>query len=200
MEWGWLGVSITEVAEDEAPKLGLTETKGVMIRQVVAGQPADQGGVKANDVVLAINGTTVDGPRDLQRIISSTPVGRTVKLKVWREGKPTELDVVVGAYQGANRPARRAPQVPPGPGPPAAPEVGAGGNGAPRATPASRCPAARPRRLRAARRSAGGRPPWAAQVTAIFPSDRYTVADPAQRTGRRVALPEPSCPVDPVRL
>jgi hypothetical protein len=40
-------------------------------------------------------------------------------------------------------------------------------------------------------------PPWAAQVTAIFPNDRYTVVDPAQRTGRRVALPEPSCPVDP---
>ena len=120
VEWGWLGVSITEVAEDEAPKLGLAEAKGVMIRQVVAGQPADQGGVKANDVVLAINGTLVDGPRDLQRIISSTPVGRTVKLKLWREGKPTELDVVVGAYQGASRPPRRAPLLPPpgGPQPP----------------------------------------------------------------------------------
>ena len=116
VEWGWLGISITEVSEDEAPKLGLAEAKGVVIRQVVAGQPADQGGVKANDVVLAINGTLVDGPRDLQRIISSTPVGRTVKLKLWREGKPTELDVVVGAYEGANRPIRRAPQ-PPGSGP-----------------------------------------------------------------------------------
>jgi S1-C subfamily serine protease len=120
VEWGWLGVSIAEVAEDEAPKLGLTEAKGVMIRQVVAGQPADQGGVKANDVVLAINGTLVDGPRDLQRIISSTPVGRTVKLKLWREGKPTELDVVVGAYEGG-RPARRAPLLPP-PGAPQPPK------------------------------------------------------------------------------
>ncbi|HET6367520.1 MAG TPA: Ig-like domain-containing protein, partial [Pseudomonadales bacterium] len=45
--------------------------------------------------------------------------------------------------------------------------------------------------------AAAGAPVWAAQVTAIFPSDRYTVADPAQRTGRRVVLPEPSCPVDP---
>ena len=45
--------------------------------------------------------------------------------------------------------------------------------------------------------AAAGTPVWAAQVIAIFPSDRYTVADPAQRTGRRVVLPEPSCPVDP---
>jgi S1-C subfamily serine protease len=118
VEWGWLGVSISEVGEDEAPKFGLSEAKGVLIRQVVAGQPADQGGVKANDVVLAVNGTALEGPRDLQRIISSTPVGRTVKLKVWREGKPTELDVVVGAYQGAavTRPTQRGPQTPP-PGP-----------------------------------------------------------------------------------
>jgi hypothetical protein len=45
-------------------------------------------------------------------------VGRTVKLKVWREGKPTELDVVVGAYQqgAATRPTQRGPQTPP-PGP-----------------------------------------------------------------------------------
>ena len=67
-------------------------------------------------MVLAVDGTSLQGPRDLQRIISSTPVGRTVKLKVWREGKPTELDVVVGAYQGATRPPRRTPQTPP-PGP-----------------------------------------------------------------------------------
>jgi serine protease Do len=121
VEWGWLGISIAEVSEDEAPKFGLAEAKGVVIRQVVAGQPADQGGVKANDVVLAVNGTLLDGPRDLQRIISSTPVGRTVKLKLWREGKPTELDVVVGAYQGPNRPARRPPQTP-DPGPPHPPK------------------------------------------------------------------------------
>jgi hypothetical protein len=62
----------------------------------------------------------VDGPRDLQRIISSTPVGRTVKLKLWREGKSTELDVVVGAYEGG-RPARRAPLLPP-PGAPQPPK------------------------------------------------------------------------------
>lgn len=40
-------------------------------------------------------------------------------------------------------------------------------------------------------------PAWGAQPTAIFPSDRHTVADPAQLTGRRVALTMPSCPVDP---
>jgi serine protease Do len=114
VEWGWLGVTISELDEDDAPKHGLTEPRGVLIRQVVAGQPADQGGVKADDVVLAVDGTRLEGPRDLQRIISSTPVGQTVKLKVWRDGKEQELSVVIGAYQGpgVSRSPRRSPQRP----------------------------------------------------------------------------------------
>jgi serine protease Do len=113
VEWGWLGVTIGEVGEDDAPKYGLTEARGVLIRNVVVGQPADKGGVRANDVILGVDGATLEGPRDLQRIISSTPVGRTVKLQVWREGKSTELDVTVGAYQGPSAPTRTPRRVPP---------------------------------------------------------------------------------------
>jgi serine protease Do len=116
VEWGWLGVTIAEIGEDDAPKYGLSEPRGVLIRNVVVGQPADKGGVKANDVIMGVDGATLEGPRDLQRIISATPVGRTVKLKVWREGKATELDVVIGVYQGPGRtPPRRAPERTPAP-------------------------------------------------------------------------------------
>ncbi|HEV8458748.1 MAG TPA: PDZ domain-containing protein, partial [Methylomirabilota bacterium] len=116
VEWGWLGVSIAEIPDEELAKYGLKEARGVLIRQVVAGQPADQGGMRANDVVLAIDGSQLEGPRDLQRIISSTPVGRTIKLTLMREGKPTEVTVTVGAYQAAPvRVPRRAPAAPPSP-------------------------------------------------------------------------------------
>src|SRR5262249_19230933 len=109
VEWGWLGVSIAEVAEEDLAKYNLKEARGVLIRQVVAGQPADQGGVKANDVILAVDGAPVGEPRDLQRIIASTPVGKPVTLSVMREGKPTELTVTVGVYQGNTRPAGPIP-------------------------------------------------------------------------------------------
>lgn len=118
VEWGWLGVSIAEVPDEEIAKFGLKEAKGVLIRQVVAGQPADQGGMKANDVVLSVDGAAVEGPRDLQRIISSTPVGKIVKISLMREGKETEVTVTVGAYQaGPARPRRPVPA--PTPRPPA---------------------------------------------------------------------------------
>jgi len=123
VEWGWLGVSIAEIADEDMARYNLKEPRGVLVRQVVAGQPADQGGVKANDVIVSVDGSRVDEPRDLQRIISSTPVGRTVKLSLMREGKETEVSVVVGAYQvsGASRPAS-APRVPvPAPSSPPSP-------------------------------------------------------------------------------
>ena len=109
VEWGWLGVSIGEISDEDQIKYNLKEARGVLIRQVVAGQPADKGGVKANDVVLAVNGSPVEEPRDLQRIISSTPVGQTVKLSVVREGKETEVTVTVGAYQARPRRPAQSP-------------------------------------------------------------------------------------------
>jgi len=121
VEWGWLGVSIAEVPDEDIAKLGLKEAKGVLIRQVVAGQPADQGGIKANDVVLSVDGAAVEGPRDLQRIISSTPVGKSVKISLMRDGKETEVAVTVGAYQAGPVRTRRAVPAPtprpPGPQP-----------------------------------------------------------------------------------
>jgi serine protease Do len=114
VEWGWLGVTIAEVPDDDVAKFGLKEAKGVLIRQVVAGQPADQGGMRANDVVLSVDGSPVEGPPDLQRIISSTPVGQIVRISLMREGKETEVAVKVGAYQAGPRAPRR---VVPGPTP-----------------------------------------------------------------------------------
>jgi serine protease Do len=119
VEWGWLGVTIAEVPDEDAAKFGLKEAKGVLVRQVVAGQPADQGGIKANDVVLSVDGTAVEGPRDLQRIISSTPVGQIVRIAVMREGKETEVAVTVGAYHaGPGRAARPRVPTPTPPQPP----------------------------------------------------------------------------------
>ena len=121
VEWGWLGVGIAEVGDEDVPKYQLKEQRGVLIRNVVAGQPADKGGVKADDVILAVDGERIEGTRDLQRIISSTPVGRAVKLYVMRAGKEQELEVTVGLYQAAaSRPKpRRAPVSPHGPEGPA---------------------------------------------------------------------------------
>jgi serine protease Do len=99
VEWGWLGVTIAEIGEDDAERLKLAETRGVLIRSVVPGEPADKSGVKANDVIVAVGGTKLATPRDLQRLVSSTPAGTRVRVVLIRDGREHELDVTVGLYK-----------------------------------------------------------------------------------------------------
>jgi serine protease Do len=99
VEWGWLGVSITEVGEDDVDRLKLREPRGVLVRGVVPGEPADQGGMLADDVIIALDGTRLDAPRDLQRVVSTTPVGTRVRLVVLRGGEEKELEVTIGRYR-----------------------------------------------------------------------------------------------------
>ena len=112
VEWGWLGVSIGEVSEDDLERLKLTEAKGVLVRSVMPGEPADQGGVRANDVILVVDGNRLDSPRDLQRVVSATPVGKKVRVVLVREGKQTEVDVTIGRYQEAEekKPEEKKPE------------------------------------------------------------------------------------------
>src|SRR6266705_2811823 len=70
VEWGWLGVSIGEVTEEDVPRLKLREARGVLVRGVMPGEPAAVGGVKADDVLVAVDGTRLENPRDLQRVVA----------------------------------------------------------------------------------------------------------------------------------
>jgi len=119
VDWGWLGVAIAEVTEDDIERLKLREPKGVLVRSVMPGEPADKGGVRANDVIVGIDGARLESPRDLQRVVSSTPVGKKVRVVLLRDGQQTELEVTIGLYQeresSAGEPPRREPQPPDAP-------------------------------------------------------------------------------------
>jgi serine protease Do len=107
VEWGWLGVSIDEVGEDDIGRLKLRDAKGVLVRRVMPGEPADQGGVQADDVIIGLDGTVLEAPRDLQRLVSATPVGKRVRVVVLRAGEQKEMEVTIGRYRDRpERPAR----------------------------------------------------------------------------------------------
>src|SRR5574341_2689786 len=62
VEWGWLGVRIDEITEDNVAEYGLPEPRGVAIHSVMPDQPAARAGLRAKDVVLAIDGNTIATP------------------------------------------------------------------------------------------------------------------------------------------
>ena len=99
IDWGWLGVGIAEVGDDDLDRLKLKEPRGVLIRSVMPGEPADKGGLRVNDVIVALGDTRLEGPRDLQRVVSSTPAGTKVRVKVLRDGQEQEVEVTIGVYK-----------------------------------------------------------------------------------------------------
>jgi serine protease Do len=96
LAWGWLGVRTAEVSLDEARTLGLSPVKGVLVSSVLPGQPAERGGILSRDIIVEINGTQVDSPRDVNRMIGGLEAGREVKLKILRQGKTLDLSVPLG--------------------------------------------------------------------------------------------------------
>lgn len=98
--WGWLGVRIRDLSESEAEemsaKLGFGEGYGVVVAEVLKDTPAEAAGLRAGDLVVAIEGRPVVETRALQRIVGGTAAGRELRLVVLREGRRRELRVRVG--------------------------------------------------------------------------------------------------------
>jgi serine protease Do len=93
---GWLGVSIQDMTPELSKSMGLKETKGALVAEVVSGSPAEKAGIEQGDVITEFNGKAVIDSKDLPRIVASTPVGKTVTVKLSREGKAMERQVKLG--------------------------------------------------------------------------------------------------------
>ena len=93
---GWLGIEPQAITREVALALALEPAEGVLIRGLQRNGPAERAGVLARDVVLEIGGKpTPDVPQLLARI-AELPPGSSARVKVWREGKPVEMEVTVG--------------------------------------------------------------------------------------------------------
>ncbi len=73
-----------------------TNQNGRPIAPVIAGSPAKTAGLKDQDIVLEINGEKIDMKNTLSQAIAKYNVGDKIKLKVWRDGKEIEAEVILG--------------------------------------------------------------------------------------------------------
>ena len=93
----WLGAWGQTVTADVAQGLGLKRPGGVVIEDVFAGSPADTAGLRPGDVVLDVNGQSVDDRESLAYRVATRPLGATAELGVWRRGKTLQLRVAMQA-------------------------------------------------------------------------------------------------------
>ncbi|HUO80814.1 MAG TPA: DegQ family serine endoprotease [Steroidobacteraceae bacterium] len=92
---GILGVNIQTVTPELADKLGATDLAGAFVQQVVEGSAADKAGVKAGDVITAVNGQPVRSAAELRNRIGLMRIGESVDLGLVRDGKPKHVTAVV---------------------------------------------------------------------------------------------------------
>ena len=93
---GYMGATIQSVTPEIADSLGITGRKGALVAELVPGAPAEKAGLMPGDVVLGVNGKTVDSSSELTRLVAGSKTGDMLHLQVLRDGKPVSVDVRSG--------------------------------------------------------------------------------------------------------
>jgi serine protease Do len=96
---GRIGVQIQEVNAQFADAFGLDRPRGALVGQVIDGGPAQKAGVKTGDVILSVDGKTVERSAQLPGVISSIKPGNDAKLEVWRDKSSKILTVKIEELQ-----------------------------------------------------------------------------------------------------
>ncbi len=94
---GRLGISIGNLTPELAQSYGLSgDTIGALVSEVIEGSPADKAGIKATDIVTAINGKPVKSSGELRNTIGLMRIGDKVEVTLLRDGKPRKVTATVG--------------------------------------------------------------------------------------------------------
>ena len=96
---GWFGVSIQEMTPELAKSFGLKDKKGALVAEVVTGSPAEKAGIQQGDVIMEFDGKEVADSQELPRMVASTPVGKSVNVKLWRNGKALDQQVKISEME-----------------------------------------------------------------------------------------------------
>lgn len=90
-----LGVTIMDVNSELAKEKGLSKLRGVYVASVREGSAADQAGLKEGDVIVAINGVTVNSASELQEIVARYRPGNKINVDYFRNGEKNTASAIL---------------------------------------------------------------------------------------------------------
>ena len=83
-----IGATFRDPATDSARRGG-----GALVTEVQVKSPAATSGIRVGDLVTVFDGLDVRNSRDLSRLVSETPPGRTVNVTIVRDGRARTIKV-----------------------------------------------------------------------------------------------------------
>jgi serine protease DegQ len=93
---GWIGVGVQDMTREIAESFKMPTVRGALITEVFRGTPADRGGVKVGDVLIAVEGNAVTDSANMLNLIAALVPGSPATLRVLREAKEIDLKITVG--------------------------------------------------------------------------------------------------------
>jgi serine protease Do len=107
---GRIGVRIAPVTKEVAESIGLGKAVGALVQGIEAGTPAEKAGIEAGDIIVKVDGHTVEKSGDLARMIGATKPGSKVTLQVFRPTSKSYKDIsATVAELDADKQAASAP-------------------------------------------------------------------------------------------
>jgi Do/DeqQ family serine protease len=99
----WLGAKLQEVTPEIADSLGLKRPSGALVASVVTGGPAARAGIKTGDLIVTIDGVTIEDPNAFDYRFATKPLGGTAQVGLMREGRETMVPVALQALPDTPR-------------------------------------------------------------------------------------------------
>src|SRR6185369_7551349 len=99
----WIGASGEQLTAEIAASLGVAKPGGVVVRQVYANGPAARAGIKPGDVILSVNGKTVNDAEGLRFRLATQQIGKQATLQVLSHGE--QRDAKIDLIAPPNTPA-----------------------------------------------------------------------------------------------
>jgi len=109
----WLGVSeLNPLTKDMAEFYGLGERRGVIVGRVIGGTPADKAGIKAADIILAVDGKNITGAEGqlvpfFQNELKEMTIGQEITFEIYRDAKTQTVKVTLAEQPKSAGEARR---------------------------------------------------------------------------------------------
>ncbi len=100
---GWLGVEVQDLTPELAKSFRVKNNQGVLISSVFPGSPADRGGLKRGDIIVAFSGEKIRNGYDISRLVAAAQPGKKATIKIIRNGQEKVLKITIGTMKQGKR-------------------------------------------------------------------------------------------------